>query len=177
MWSAQVGTALSRKAESICLHNIVDILRHRMAAGHIEVVVVSTQEKIVAKVEVLFFAMAGDYVWKLRAQPMPNFITFLPWGDFGDFESLHCHKEWSREVGPLSVTHKVRTVKRIPRRIQNVTRERRSWIGALADDVTRGGFDRNPVGRERSMPDRCICQWIAMDSYCLWLDFGRLSDA
>ena len=23
---------------------------------------------------------------------------------------------------------------------------------------------------------RCVCQWIAMDS-CLWLDFGRLSDA
>ena len=24
---------------------------------------------------------------------------------------------------------------------------------------------------------RYICRWIAMDSYCLWLDFGRLSDA
>jgi hypothetical protein len=29
------------------------------------------------------------------------------------------------------------------------------------------------IGREI----RYICRWIAMDSYCLWLDFGRLSDA
>jgi hypothetical protein len=28
------------------------------------------------------------------------------------------------------------------------------------------------IGREFG-----ICRWIAMDSYCLWLDFGRLSDA
>jgi hypothetical protein len=123
--------------------------------------VVSAQEKIVAKVEVLFFAMAGDSVWKLRTQPMPNFITFLPRRDFGDLESLHCHKEWRREVGPLSLAHKVRTLKRIPRRPQNVTSERRSWIGALADDVTRGGFDRDPVGRQRSVP-----VWLAERHRC-----------
>jgi hypothetical protein len=152
MWSSEVGTALSRKAESIHVYNIIDILRHRKAAGHIDVVVVSAQEKIVAKVEVLFFAMAGDPLWKLRAQPLPNFITFLPWRDFGDFESLHCHKEWRREVGPLSVAHKVHTVKRIPRRLHNVASERCSWIGALADDATRGGFDRNSVGCEKNVP-------------------------
>jgi hypothetical protein len=143
MWSSEVGTALSRKAESIHVYNIIDILRHRKAAGHIDVVVVSAQEKIVAKVEVLFFAMAGDPLWKLRAQPLPNFITFLPWRDFGDFESLHCHKEWRREVGPLSVAHKVHTVKRIPRRLHNVASERCSWIGALADDATRGGMGKH----------------------------------
>jgi hypothetical protein len=114
--------------------------------------IVSTPENIVAKVEVLFFAMAGDSVWKLNAQPMPNFITFLPWRDFGDLEAWNCHKEWRREVGPLSVAYKIRTVKCIPRRIQNVTSERCSRIGALAYDVTLGGFDCSPVGRERSVP-------------------------
>ena len=54
-----------------------DILRYRKAAGHLDVVVVSTQEKIISKVEVLFFAMAFDPVWKLRAQPVPNLITTM----------------------------------------------------------------------------------------------------
>jgi hypothetical protein len=72
MWPAHLGTALGRKAESIYLHNIVDILRYRMAACHIEVVVESAQEKIVAKVEILFFAMASA-IWKLNAQPMARF--------------------------------------------------------------------------------------------------------
>jgi hypothetical protein len=33
-----------------------------------------------------------------------------------------------------------------------MTSERRSWFGTLADDVTRSGFDCNPVGREGSVP-------------------------
>jgi hypothetical protein len=37
---------------------------------------VSTQEKIVAKVEVLFFAMVGNVVWKPRLQPA-QVINFL----------------------------------------------------------------------------------------------------
>jgi hypothetical protein len=36
--------------------------------------------------------------------------------------------------------------------IQNVTSERCSWIGALVDDITRGGFDCKPVGRETGVP-------------------------
>ena len=84
MWPAEIGAALSRKAESIYVNNIVDILRYRKAAGHLDVVVMSAQEKIIAKVEVLFFAMACDPIWKLRAQSVPNFITFLPWLDFSD---------------------------------------------------------------------------------------------
>src|SRR5215471_1636010 len=134
------------------VHNIIDILRHRKAAGHINVVVVSAQEKIVVKVEILFFAMAGDPVWKPCTQPVPKFTIFYPWRDFGDLEAWHCHKKWRREVGPLRVAHKVRTVKRIPRRIHNVTSKRCSWIGTLADDVTRSGFDCNPVGHKRSVP-------------------------
>jgi hypothetical protein len=60
----QVGTALSRKAVLVHLHNVLDILRRRKTARHIDVVVVPAQEEIVAEVEVLLFAMAGDLVWK-----------------------------------------------------------------------------------------------------------------
>jgi hypothetical protein len=40
----------------------VDLLRCRKSARHINVVIMSAQQEIVAEVEVLFFAMAGDLV-------------------------------------------------------------------------------------------------------------------
>ena len=43
---------------------------------------------IVAEVEVLFFALAGDPVWKPRAQPAPELTPFLQRQNFGDFEAL-----------------------------------------------------------------------------------------
>ncbi|EFH82874.1 hypothetical protein [Ktedonobacter racemifer] len=78
-WPTHLRTALGRKAKPTRLHTVVDIMRHRNSARHIEVVVVPAQEEIVAEVEVLFFAMAGDCVWKPRAQPAPELPAFLPW--------------------------------------------------------------------------------------------------
>src|SRR5258708_7378371 len=150
----QVRTAPGRKAEPIGLHNVVDILRHRNSAGHIEVVVVPAQEEIVAEVEVLFLAMAGNRVWKPRAQPAPELPTFLPGREFGGLDAGHGQQEWRREVGPPRIAVEVGTVKQIPHRLQNVASERGPWIGALADDGTRDGFDRDPVGRESHAPVR-----------------------
>ncbi len=77
IWPKQVGTALiSRKAEPIHLHNVVDILCRRKSACDINVVVVPAQKEIVAEVEILFFAMASDLVWKTRAQPAPKLIMY-----------------------------------------------------------------------------------------------------
>src|SRR5258708_16696174 len=112
------------------------------------------QQEIVAEVEVLFLAMAGDCVGKPRAQSAPEFPTFLPGRDFGDLEAGHGHQEWRREVGPYRVAAEVRIVKRSPHRLQNVASASRPWIGALADDGTRDSFDRDPVGRESHAPVR-----------------------
>ena len=71
MRPAEVGTALSRKAESIHVHNIVDILRHRKAAGYIDVVVVSVQEKIIAKVEILWLAIPFGNRARIPCQSSP----------------------------------------------------------------------------------------------------------
>ena len=66
MGPAEVGTALSRKAESI-----VDILRHRKAADYIDVVVVSVQEKIIAKVEILWLAIPFGNRARIPCQSSP----------------------------------------------------------------------------------------------------------
>src|SRR5258708_12134348 len=71
-WPTQVRTAPGRKAEPIGLHNVVDILRHRNSARHIEVVVVPAQEEIVAAVEVPSLAMAGHFLRQPPAQPPPD---------------------------------------------------------------------------------------------------------
>src|SRR5258708_20627947 len=133
----QVHTAPGRKAEPIGLHNVVDIVRHRNSARHIDVVVVPAQEEIVAEVEVLFLAMAGDLVWKPRAQPAPALPTFVPGRDFGDFEAGHGHQDGRRQVAPVRIAVEVGTVKQIPHRLQDVASESGPWSGALAADGTR----------------------------------------
>ena len=75
IWSTQVGKALGRKAETIHLHNVVDILRRRKSACYIDVVVVPAQEEIVAEVEVLFFTM-GSRLETVPA-PAPRLVTLL----------------------------------------------------------------------------------------------------
>ena len=92
--------------------------------------------------------MAGDLVWKPCAQPAPRLATFLPRRNFSDLESGHCRKEWRREIGPHCIAGEIRKVKRIPHRVHNVASEREPWIGAFLDDGTRGGLNRDPVGRE-----------------------------
>ena len=45
-------------------------------------------------------------------------------------------------------------MKQIPHCLQNVASESSLWIGALADDGTRAGFNCDPVGRESHAPVR-----------------------
>src|SRR5689334_25005633 len=88
-WPTHVRTTLTRTAETISLHYAIDILGRRKTARHINVVIVPTQEEILAEVEVLFFAMAGDRVRETRTQPAPAFPAFLPGRDFSDLEAGH----------------------------------------------------------------------------------------
>jgi hypothetical protein len=65
IWSAHVRKARGWIAEALHFHNVIDILRCRKATRHINVV--PAKKEIVAEVEILFFAVASDFVRKTHA--------------------------------------------------------------------------------------------------------------
>src|SRR4051794_9171359 len=73
-----VCSSLRRKRNAIGLCEVIDILGSRKAPGDIDLVVVTTQEKIWSEVELLHWAMAFDLGRKCRPQHAPGFVSFLP---------------------------------------------------------------------------------------------------
>jgi hypothetical protein len=65
---AQIGTTLDREAEPLDFHDVIDILRRRKSARHVDAVIMPAQQEILAKIEILLFAMVGNLVWKPRAE-------------------------------------------------------------------------------------------------------------
>ena len=111
MWAADVGSSLRGKAEPIGFDDVVYVLRYRYSTSNLQSVIMPAKQKIVAKVKILFSAVAGDYVRESSAQASPTLCALLPRRNFGHLEARHCHQEWSRKVRPSRITIEVSTMK------------------------------------------------------------------
>jgi hypothetical protein len=101
----------SRENGPVGFDNVVHVLRYGDSASDLQVVIMPAKEEIVAKVEILFSAVAGDWVRESSAQTSPMLCTLLPRRNFGHLEAWHCHQEWCRKVRPPRITVEVCAMK------------------------------------------------------------------
>src|SRR5580700_2383748 len=66
------------KRDALNRSRFVDILRSCEAAGSLDAIVVSPQKIIGTEVEVLFAAVARDYLGKLHTKSLPRLFIFDP---------------------------------------------------------------------------------------------------
>src|ERR1700676_4783133 len=104
MRAADVCSSLRGKAEPIGFDDVVYVLRYRYSTGNLQLVIMPAKQEIIAEIEVLFSAVAGDDVRESSAQASPTLCVFLPWRNFGHLETRHCHQERSRKVRPSRIT-------------------------------------------------------------------------
>src|SRR6202163_2736918 len=152
MRAADVCSSLRGKAEPIGVDDVVYILRYRYSTGNLQLVIVPAKQEIVAEIEVLFSAVAGDDVRESSAQASPVLGALLPRRNFGHLETRHGHQERSRKVGPSRITIEVSTMKQVPRRIHRVARKRRSRVRAFLYNSTCRGFDHDTLRRKYHLP-------------------------
>jgi hypothetical protein len=78
MWPTDVCTSLRGKTEPVGFDNVVYVLRYGDSASDLQVVIKPAKKEIVAKVEILFSAVADDWVRESSAQTSPMLCTLLP---------------------------------------------------------------------------------------------------
>jgi uncharacterized membrane protein required for colicin V production len=78
---------LTQVAES----HSTDMFARGYSARDFQIVVVATEQKIVTKIKILFFAAAGESLRKARTQPSPFFGPFPPWWNLNNLEPWQCH--------------------------------------------------------------------------------------
>src|ERR1700726_1787391 len=152
MRTADVCSSLRRKAEPIGFDDVVHILHYRYSTGNLQLVIVPAKQEIVAEIEVLFSAVAGDDVREFRVYSPTKRAAPLPRGYFGHLETRHGHQERSRKVRPSRITIEVSTMKQVPRRIHRVARKRRSRVRAFLYNNTGRGFDHDTLRRKYHLP-------------------------
>ncbi|QRM33707.1 hypothetical protein [Microvirga sp. VF16] len=64
-------------------------MRSKEAAGNVHLIIVTAEQEIGAKIEVLLAAVAGNLGGESRTQDPPKLIFFLPGLDFFNFEAGH----------------------------------------------------------------------------------------
>src|SRR5262249_20626283 len=90
----------------------------------------------------------GDVRWEFHPEAPPSLVLLPPWRDLGDFESGPGQREGDGQIGPHRIACKVDKVQIIPPGFPGMASESSTGIGALLNDSSLGGLDRNAFRRE-----------------------------
>ncbi len=138
-------TTLRRHHDAGHVLVVRDVMGSWSVACDLYIIVVPAQQSIVTEIEDLLGAVRGDVRWELHLEAPPGLVLLLPRLDLGDFESGPGQGEGDGQIGPHRIACEVDKMQIIPRGLQGMASESGTGIGALLDDRSFGGLNRNAL--------------------------------
>src|SRR3984885_4065336 len=146
--SARVGAPLGWQTYAVRHHIIRSQLRRFKTARDIHAIVMAAQPQILAEEKILHEVVRLDRTRKVGAQHAPHLCSFPPVLGFLDLHAIHREKKGGGEIGPYGFAIEIGTMKRVPRRVHLVARERVNRRTALRNYFAIELLDGNPIWRE-----------------------------
>src|SRR3954470_11472543 len=109
-----MGPASRRYLDAVRLDVVADELRGREAARNVHPIIVTTQQQVVSKKELLDRAVRFDRSRKERAQAAPGLACLLPGLCLFRMDALGRQDKRRREIGPQRFAVEVGVVQWVP---------------------------------------------------------------